>query len=212
MGMAYSCGHDGAYVFICVQAWLHICVHVHTWMIVCMCAYTHGHVRAYVCIYVQERLLICSTLACGDININNRQDKTKWGHTSTFQHTKNCSKAMPQTCSISTRTELTSNSRWGCGDENIKSRQGKTKCDQLEGLDTVYAHTCESIFIRHSATCLAQRQAQSLGVHGNNQVRPCSSHVLAQAAREQPCRSQAIMPMFSGGARWCTKNSWELKG
>jgi hypothetical protein len=69
---------------------------------------------------------------------------------------------------------------WACGDENIKSKQDKTKCEQLERLDTVYAHMCTGMYMYHSWT---QSQASSLGVHGNNQARPCTSHAFSTESK-----------------------------
>jgi hypothetical protein len=57
-----------------------------------------------------------------------------------------------------------------CGDENIKSRQDKTKCDQLETLDTVYAHTCASKFMRHSGQLFGKKVGTMLGCSRQNQT------------------------------------------
>ena len=228
---AYKRAHDRAYVYIylckwlcaCVHmcihawAWLRLCVHIRAGMIAPMCAHMCRHDCAYVRIYVQAWSCPMCAYSC-------RHDCTyvciqawAWSRLCVHIHAgmiaPMCAYRCGHDCAyvcIYVHAWLHICNMWACGDENIKSKQDKTKCEQLERLDTVYAHMCTGMYMYHSWT---QSQASSLGIHGNNQARPCTSHVLAQAASEQQCRSQAIMPRLSGrAARWFTKTVASWKG
>jgi hypothetical protein len=62
-----TCRYDRAYGCLCVQGWLHLCVHIRAGIIARVCAYTCRHDHTYACIYVQEWLHLCVHTHAGTI-------------------------------------------------------------------------------------------------------------------------------------------------
>jgi hypothetical protein len=65
----------------------------------------------------------------------------------------------------------------------ILRAQDKTKRVQLERDDSAYAYAYASMSMRHSGKLFGTKAAQSLGAHGNNQARPCTSHALSTESK-----------------------------
>jgi hypothetical protein len=65
----------------------------------------------------------------------------------------------------------------------ILRAQDKTKRVQLERDDSAYAYTYASMLMRHSGKLFGTKVAQSLGAHGNNQARPCTSHAFSTESK-----------------------------
>jgi hypothetical protein len=78
-------------------------------------------------------------------------------------------------------TPISLSSTWACG--KLRA-QDKTTLDQFEMHDSVYAHTCTSMLMRHSVQLFSTKEGTKLGhFHGNNQARPCTSHVFSTGSK-----------------------------
>ena len=69
----------------------------------------------------------------------------------------------------------------------------------------MYAHTFASMLMRHLSKLFGTKEGTKLGRSWQQSGEALKIHALAQTTRGVQCRSQAIMPMLSGQARWCTK-------
>jgi hypothetical protein len=70
---------------------------------------------------------------------------------------------------------------------------------------TLCMHKRASMFMRHSGQLFDTKVGTMLGCSWQQPGESLKIHALAQTTRGVQCRSQAIMPMLSGQARWCTK-------